>query len=640
MSGTENPFPIDLKQFKKLTLDPTKPQLTAEEKSALLFNIQLLRDAIMLFTATGSARGVSGHTGGAYDTVPEVCILLALFGHSESFIPIIFDEAGHRVATQYILSALEGSIPAEHLLHYREANSKLPGHPELGLTPGVKFSSGRLGHMWPLVNGIALANKDKTVFCLGSDGSQQEGNDAEAARLAVAQNLNVKLLIDDNDVTIAGHPSEYLKGYELKKTLEGHGLKVIEVEGEDIDALWGAVASIVTHKGPAAVVSKRLMAPGVADLQGSPHGHDAAPVKAALNYFKARGYPDDMAANILNNIKPHPSPEIFQGSTKEVGANRVVFGEAVNLVLDTLSKEEAAKKVLVVDSDLEGSTGLKVIHQKHPEVFLGSGIMERGNFSAAAGFGFDKDKFGVFSTFSAFLEMIISEVTMARLNNCNVLSHFSHSGVDEMADNTCHFGINSFFADNGLSDVQSWLYFPADPLQMVAVIKRVFFERGVRFVFSTRAKVPYILKEDGKTKFFGDDYEFIPGKDETIIEGKAGYVVSFGEMLYRSYDAVLRCREQGLDVGLINKPTLNVVDEETIKKIGSSGFVLVVESFNQKTGLGSKLGTWLLERQLTPKYGYIGTNKEGCGGLWEQIPHQGLDPQSIILKIKSLSQVV
>jgi len=56
--------------------------------------------------------------------------------------------SGHRVATQYILAALEGHLPVEHLLHYREANSKLPGHPELGLTPGVKFSSGRLGHMW------------------------------------------------------------------------------------------------------------------------------------------------------------------------------------------------------------------------------------------------------------------------------------------------------------------------------------------------------------------------------------------------------------------------------------------------------------------------------------------------------------
>jgi transketolase N-terminal domain/subunit len=105
-----------------------------------------------------------------------------------------------------------------------------------------------------MVNGVALANRDKTLFCLGSDGSQQEGNDAEAARLAVAQNLNVKLLIDDNDVTISGHPSEYLKGYNAAKTLEGHGLKVLTVQGEDIDALWGAISSIVTHDGPAAGV--------------------------------------------------------------------------------------------------------------------------------------------------------------------------------------------------------------------------------------------------------------------------------------------------------------------------------------------------------------------------------------------------
>jgi transketolase C-terminal domain/subunit len=293
---------------------------------------------------------------------------------------------------------------------------------------------------------------------------------------------------------------------------------------------------------------------------------------------------------------------------------------------------------MVIDSDLEGSTGLSVIHKKHPEVFIPSGIMERGNFSAAAGFGFAHDKFGVFSTFSAFLEMVISEITMARLNDCNVLSHFSHAGVDEMADNTCHFGVNNFFADNGLSDVVSFLYFPADAAQMVAIVNHVFFERGLRFIFSTRSKVPYILKEDGKSKYFEGDYKFTPGKDEIIAEGKAGYVVSFGEMLYRSWDAVLRCREQGLDVGLVNKPSLNVVDEQTITKIGQSPFVLVVESFNQKTGLGSKFGTWLLERRLTPKYGYIGTTKEGCGGLWEQIYHQNLDPQSIVLKIKQLSQ--
>ncbi|RPD59967.1 transketolase [Lentinus tigrinus ALCF2SS1-7] len=636
MAGTNAQFPIDMSKLQKLVLDPSKPQLSDEQRTALKHNIQLMRDAIVLFTATGAARGVSGHTGGAYDTVPEVNMLLSLFNYSDKYVPILFDEAGHRVATQYLVSALDGAIPWEHLLHYREANSKLPGHPELGLTPGVKFSSGRLGHVWPFVNGIALANKNKTVFMLGSDGSQQEGNDAEAARLAVAQGLNVKLIIDDNDVTIAGHPSQYLKGYDISKTLEGHGLKVVTVHGEDIDALWAAICQIISHDGPAAIVCKRKMAPGVPDIEGSTHGHDVIPVKTALKYFANRGYLEEAATNILTNIKPYANPYLYIGVSKELGANRVVFGEAVNLVLDTLSKEEAAKKVMVIDSDLEGSTGLKVIHQKHPEVFVPSGIMERGNFSAAAGFGFDSEKFGVFSTFSAFLEMVVSEITMARLNFCNVLCHFSHSGVDEMADNTCHFGINSLFADNGLADTQSWLYFPADPAQMTAVVKKVFFQKGVRFIFSTRSKVPWILKEDG-SKYFDENYEFVPGKDEVILEGKAGYVVAYGDMLYRSYDAVLRCRQEGLDVGLINKPTLNLVDEQAIRKVGSSPFVLVVESLSQKTGLGSKFGTWLLERGLTPKYGYMGTNKEGCGGLTEQIPHQGLDPQSIILKIRTLS---
>jgi len=631
------PFPIDFRgQFKKLKLDPSNKTLTPEEKETLRANIQLLRDTIVLFTASGAARGVSGHTGGAYDTVPEVCMLLALIESSDKYFPILFDEAGHRVATQYMLAALDGHIPPEHLFFYRAANSKLPGHPELGLTPGVKFSSGRLGHMWPMVNGVAMANKDKVVFCLGSDGSQQEGDDAEAARLAVAQNLNVKLFLDDNDVTIAGHPSQYLKGYTLTQTLGGHGLHIVSVDGEDIDALWAAVAEVVTHDGPAAVVAKRLMAPGVADIQGSTHGHDVIPVKAAIKYLTTRGYPNGYA-EILENIKPESYGALFQGSTKEKEANRVQFGNAVCKVLDKTSTEENAKKVMVIDSDLEGSTGLKVIHTKHPEVFVPSGIMERGNFSAAAGFGFEADKFGVFSTFSAFLEMIISELTMARLNNCNVLCHFSHSGVDEMADNTCHFGINSMFADNGLSDVHSYLYFPADAAQMDAIIDKVFYQRGVRFVFSTRAKVPWILKPDG-SRFFGEGYEFNIGKDDVIIEGTDGYVVSFGEMLYRSYDAVLKARGEGINVGLINKSTLNIVDEETIKKIGSTKFVLVAESFNQKTGLGSKFGTWLLERQLTPKYGYMGTTKEGCGGLGEQIPYQNLDPGSIHLKIKQLAQ--
>ena len=49
--------------FARLKLDPSKPTLTDEELAILSFNVQLMRDAIVLFTASGAARGVSGHTG-------------------------------------------------------------------------------------------------------------------------------------------------------------------------------------------------------------------------------------------------------------------------------------------------------------------------------------------------------------------------------------------------------------------------------------------------------------------------------------------------------------------------------------------------------------------------------------------------
>lgn len=627
-------FPIDLTQYKAVSLDPRQSSLTPEQREALQFNIQLCRDAIVFFTATGAARGVGGHTGGPFDTVPEVMILHALFSSQpDQFVPIFFDEAGHRVGTQYLMATLSGDLPAEQLMQYRAANSTLPGHPELGLTPGVKFSSGRLGHMWPYVNGVALANPGKTVFCLGSDGSQQEGNDAEAARLAVAQHINVKLIIDDNDVTIAGNPSQYLGGYSVKNTLEGHGLKVLECNGEDLDALYGCISEAVNTPGPIAVIAKRPMCPGIEGLEGSNHGHDVISVKLALQYLQARGH--QAAVDYLNNIVAPKNTYTFLGASDKQGSNRNVFGDAVVEVLSTLSETDRKDSVLVVDSDLEGSCGLAQIRKAYPEVFISGGIQERGNLSAAAGFGMAKGKQGIFATFSAFLEMCISEITMARLNYSNLLCHFSHAGIDDMADNTCHFGINNMFADNGLDDgYETRLYFPADANQMKACVKAVFHNPGLRFIFSTRSKVPFLLDSNGN-ELFGGDYTFTPGKDEVVREGTAGYIVAFGDAVYRALDAVERLKQEGIDVGLINKSTLNVVDEEMMAKIGKSPMVMVVEAFNRRTGLGSRFGSWLLERGYAPKFAYLGTHEEGCGGLWEQFPHQGIDPLGIMAKVKA-----
>jgi transketolase C-terminal domain/subunit/transketolase N-terminal domain/subunit len=626
-------FPIDISAYKHLPLDPGQSALSKEQREQLVTNIQIVRDTIIFFTAIAGIKGYAGHTGGAFSIVPEILIADGFMRHSDHVYPAFFDEAGHRVAVQYAMAAFNGDIPFEKLLHYRAAGHGLFGHPELDPELGIKFSSGRLGHLWPFVNGVAMANPDKVVFLFGSDGSQMEGNDAEAARFAVAQNLNVKLCIDDNNVTISGHPQEYMPGYDVGNTLLGHGLTVDSGPGEDLDLMYARMTKAMSIDGPVALVNKRVMAPGVPGIEGKHHGHDVIKKDHAVEYLTAHGH--GAAVEYLNNIKVDKSSPVFLGAG-EMSSNRSEFGNIVNGILDRMTDEERKHHILVVDSDLEGSTGLNTIRKAHPEVFVNGGVQERGNFSVAAGFGFEQGRQGIFSTFSAFLEMIISESTMARLNKANVICHFSHAGVDEIADNTCHYGVNVFLAHCGLqAEDDTRLYFAADSLQLKSLVETIWNDDGIRYVFTTRSKVPYILTPEGKP-MYGEGYQFVPGKDEIVREGSAGYVVSFGEMLYRALDAVERARQEGIEVGLINKPSLNLVDEDMMAKLGQAPFVLIVEGQNRNTGLGTRFGAWLLERGCAPKYAYMGVTKPGGGGIAEHVPHQNLAASDILAKIKSL----
>ncbi len=625
-------FPIRLDEYIPLNFDLSQEKLTDEQLQVLKNNVSVVRDSLVFFTALANVKGLGGHTGGAFDIVPELLVVDGFMKGSDTIHPVYFDEAGHRVAIQYMMAVLNGHREAESLLHYREYDKGYYGHPERDEKNGVFFSSGRLGHLWSYVNGVAEADPEKTVVMFGSDGSQMEGDNAEAARYAVARDLKVKLFIDDNDVTIAGHPSKYLKGYDVVKTLQGHGIEANEGDGEDLEQLFDRIRRALSADGPSALINKRLMAVGVAGIEGTPKGHDVIAVDLAVDYLKERGL--SAASDILTSYKIEKVKVEYLGSSSETAKVRDDFGKVICEILDEI--ENAAAKVLVVDSDLEGSCGLHHIRKKHPEVYVNGGIMERNNYSVAAGFGSEPGRIGIFGTFAAFLEMVVSEITMARLNDANVIAHFSHSGIDDMADNTCHFGINNFFADNALAESDlTRLYFPADAGQLRGLLKKIFTDAGLRFVFSTRSATPFIFTEAGE-RLYGDNYSFVPGKDEVIREGNDGVIVTYGEMVYRCLDAVEQLKTEGINIGLMNKPTLNVIDEEMVERVGQSPFALVVESQNTKTGLGSRYGTWLLERGFTPKYSLMGTSKLGHGGIAEQLPHQGLAVEDIKSKIRSM----
>ncbi|MDW8247292.1 MAG: thiamine pyrophosphate-dependent enzyme [Sandaracinaceae bacterium] len=629
-------FPIELR-ITPIALDLRRDTMSPEERDILLRNIGLARDAIVFFTSLSGAKGLSGHSGGAYDIVPEVFLIRAFRLGGAAIHPVLYDEAGHRAALHYLLAVLDGHLPPDALLRYREFGSGLPGHPERGLTPGIEFSSGRLGHFFAFANGVAMAHPDQSIILLGSDGSQMEGTNAEAARLAVAQNLNIKVIIDENDVTISGHPSRYLKGFDLVRTFEGHGIPALRVDGEDIDALYSGIRKALLTPGPFALCVSRPIAPKIDGIEGHPHAHEAIPASVAAAYLEKRGH--IRAAEMLREVKPKPITITLRAS-QGAWKNRDEFGRIISDILDQMPKEQRISRVRVFDNDLEGSCGLHHIRKRHPEVFVQGGVMERGNFLAAAGFGSLEGRQGIFATFAAFLEMCISEITMARLNRSNVLAHFSHTGVDDISDNTCHFGIHPLFADNGLlphggSEDPTRIYFPADRHEFEACLRRIFWDPGIRIVLSTRSSVPEILDEDGHPRYAR--LSFTPGRDDIVRDAEGGgWVVSFGDVLYRALDAVIGLKSEGIRVGLVNKSTLNVVDEEMMARLCRAPFVLVAESLHVRTGLGIRMGTWLLERGFRGRYSHIGVYREGAGGQSEQIAYQGLDPQGIAQSVRRL----
>ena len=627
-------FPIDISNYVNLKLNG-KEKLSETELEVLSKNIDLVRDAVIATTAFARAKGLGGHTGGPYDIVPETLIVDSLREGGANIHDEFFDEAGHRSALQYVRGVVRGKMDSEKLLHYREYGSGLAGHPEPELLDCIDFSTGRLGHAAGHVNGVAFANPNSAIIMYGSDGAQMEGNNAEAARLAVANNLNVKWIIDDNNVTIAGHPNNYMAGFDVGNTLEGQGFKVFTCDGENYTELYDCITKSLEINGPVAVICKRVMGPGIPDLERECQLHDVIPFDVGIKYLKERN--QAKAVEMLEEVasaQQNKTAFEFKGSG-DTDACRKQFGKSITSILSGMSKKDR-KKVHAFDSDLEGSVGLTSVKNEFPECFTSAGIHERGNYLAAAGFGSKEGNLGIFATFSAFMEMVISEITMSRLNEANVLAHFSHAGVDHMSDNTCHFGLNNFFADNYVEEGSATgLYFPADVNQMDSVVKRVFHDHGLRFIFSNRSKTPLILDLNGDS-FYGKGYEFTPGVDEIIREGGAGWIISYGDMLHRCLHVVEEYREKGINIGLINKPTLNSVDEDIMAKIGKSPFVLVIESLNSRTGLGVRFGTWLLERGLAPNYDYMGTTRPGNCGQEEQILHQGLGIDNIKEKLSNL----
>ena len=191
---------------------------------------------------------------------------------------------GHCVPVQYTAMAHAGYFDKKELQTLRQFGSRLQGHPERTKLPGLENTSGPLGCGLSQAAGMALAMRmnnenHRFIYVVMSDGEQDEGNVWEAAMLASKYKLNNIIAITDrNNIQIDGPTEVVMPLGDLKSKWEAFGWHVIEIDGNDIEAVIDAcaMARAIVEK-PVMIIAHTIPGKGVDFMEYDFHWHGMPP---------------------------------------------------------------------------------------------------------------------------------------------------------------------------------------------------------------------------------------------------------------------------------------------------------------------------------------------------------------------------
>ncbi|OGG76558.1 transketolase [Candidatus Kaiserbacteria bacterium RIFCSPLOWO2_01_FULL_55_19] len=192
---------------------------------------------------------------------------------------------GHIVPVCYAAMAHAGYFPIDECRTLRKFGSRLQGHPERLLLPGLETTSGPLGEGLSQAAGMAYAFRmdgmKQRVYCVMSDGEQEEGNIWEAVMFAGKHKLhNLTAVMDRNNIQIDGMTEEVMPLEPIADKYRAFNWHVIEVNGNDIPAFIAAVGEAqAVHEKPTIIIAHTIPGKGVPDIEFDYHWHGKPPTK-------------------------------------------------------------------------------------------------------------------------------------------------------------------------------------------------------------------------------------------------------------------------------------------------------------------------------------------------------------------------
>ena len=524
--------------------------------------------------------------------------------------------AGHGSALLYSLLHLFGyDLSIDELKRFRQWESRTPGHPEYGLTPGVDATTGPLGQGFAMGIGMAVAeahlaarfNKDGDplighyTYGIVSDGDLMEGVSSEAASLAGTLGLGrVIYLYDDNHISIEGDTNLAFTENVLQR-FQAYGWHTQTVaDGNDLEAIDAAIraAQAVTDK-PSIIAVRTHIGFGSpkqdnASVHGEPLG--AAGIEQTKN---AMGWPlepkfyvpaeavEHCAASgrkgaelqkqwmerlaqysgkysaegaLLKRLIAGELPAGFESAFPrfEVGkkiATRAASGTVMNAVADTI------QELVGGSADLAPST--KTNLTKHPDMsssqFGGRnmhfGIREFAMGAIMNGMALHGGTIPYGSTFLVFADYMRSALRLSALMQTHAVFVFTHDSIGVGEDGPTHQPIEQIMtmrAIPGLTVIR-----PADGNETAAAWKVAVEYPGPVVLALSRQNLTVMA--DAEKSFEGAQ------KGAYVVESDANpdvILIGTGSEVQLAVASAKMLRDEGIKVSVVSMPSWELFESQ------------------------------------------------------------------------------
>lgn len=514
--------------------------------------------------------------------------------------------AGHGSALLYATLYMAGfDLEIDDLKSFRKINSKTPGHPELGVTPGVDMTTGPLGQGIATAVGFAMAeaklrekyNKhsknliDFNTYVLCSDGDLMEGVSYEALSLAGLNKLNkLIILYDSNDITLDGSKDLSFKE-DIQMRFEAIGFNYIKVlDGEDYNAISKAIDDAKKSTDKPTIIEVKTTIGKYSAYEGTNKIHGSKLSEEDTTNIKEKLKVRDITFNVSSdtiedfqylinercqnveeefNKKVENLPEdikselqFLMGNDKAIPFKELQYNEPEDSIESPRNTSSKILNSIVKDNPymLGGSADLFASNKTYIEDggdyssknYLGTniyfGVREHAMGSILNGLALCG--FRVYgSTFLAFSTYLFPAIRMAAMLNLPIIYIFTHDSISLGEDGTTHMPIEQLTQLRAIPNVE--VYRPADANEVIGTYKTVLKKsKGVSVICLSKTDLPIL--ENAKANEIQNGAYVLKDSNRKMD----GIIISTGEEVHSALEVAKRLEIKGIDVRVVSMPCM------------------------------------------------------------------------------------